>query len=152
MANHNPPVNGFDKHPENIRPNIQGRPKKVRSIADALRHIGEQHIPASIRGKLPEHIQSSKSMHDALMKIIWLRALAGEPWAVQFVAERTEGKVADRVQVEGTETMRFEFVVLQPGQLPAAKQALREAEAKEVTAVQAEDGTVVVGEAVPDAD
>jgi hypothetical protein len=35
-----------------------------------------------------------------MVKVLWNAALKGEPWAMQFVAERTEGKVTQPIEAE----------------------------------------------------
>ena len=104
---------GFDP-----RRNLRGRKLKpgVLQIPDILRMLGQEEIPTSIKGKLPEHIRTSKDMLTALMRVTFLRAIQGESWAVQFVAERTEGKVKDVVEMQGGETLRIveEIIEVQP--------------------------------------
>jgi len=80
--------------------NPSGRPPKAVCIPDILGRIGNEALPEELRGKLPEHIKDSPNMLTALMRVTYLRALQGESWAVQFVSERTEGKVKDVVAVE----------------------------------------------------
>ena len=36
-----------------------------------------------------------------LSKIVWQKALIGEPWAVQFIAERVEGKITQPLEHSG---------------------------------------------------
>ena len=36
-----------------------------------------------------------------LVKSVWKKAIEGESWAVNFIAERTEGKVAQQIGIDG---------------------------------------------------
>jgi hypothetical protein len=85
----------------------KGRGKNHLKIPDLLLKIGAENLPAEIRGKLPEHIRTSKTMLGALMRSVYVRAIRGESWAVQFIAERTEGKVTDKLQVEGGQRLEI---------------------------------------------
>jgi hypothetical protein len=44
-----------------------------------------------------------------MVKVLWNAAMKGEPWAVQFIAERTEGKVTQPVSGELSHTLKFSF-------------------------------------------
>ena len=61
--------------------NPNGRPKGVQSIPDILRKIGDE-----------EGTLDGKSKLDVIMYKVFQYALEGKPWAVQFIADRTEGK------------------------------------------------------------
>jgi hypothetical protein len=98
---------GSFKKGNDPRRNTRGRGRQALQIPDLLRRIGEDKLPAEIAGKLPEHIRSSKTMLQALMRATYLRALQGESWAVQFVAERTEGKVKDVLSLEGGQRLEI---------------------------------------------
>lgn len=60
--------------------NPNGRPPKPRCIVDALRSIGS------------EPFGEYESRIEALCRLVYELALKGTPWAVQFIADRTEGK------------------------------------------------------------
>lgn len=64
--------------------NPNGRPKGVQSIPDILRKIGEE-----------EGTLDGKSKLDVIMYKVFQYALEGKPWAVQFIADRTEGKAKE---------------------------------------------------------
>jgi len=66
--------------------NPAGRPPKARCIPDILKLIGDE---IDSRSGLPNI--------EALMRIVYKKALRGIPWAVSFVAERTEGRVAQYI-------------------------------------------------------
>ena len=89
------------------RRNSTGKNRKHPLISDMLYRIGNERLPKELKGKLPEHIQACKTLREALMRVTYLRAIQGESWAVQFVAERTEGKVKDRLEVEGGQRLEI---------------------------------------------
>ena len=65
------------------RRNTKGNPGS-RRIPDILRKIGAQQKQTSELGKA-EKI-------DVLLNVVYNLALQGEKWAVEFIADRTEGK------------------------------------------------------------
>jgi len=67
--------------------NPNGRPKGVQSIPDILRKIGDEEGTADGKSKL-----------DVIMYKVFQFALEGKPWAVQFIADRTEGRALERVE------------------------------------------------------
>ena len=72
--------------PGEIR-NPKGRPKKDRCIPDILRAIGEE--AGTTDGELTKL--------DVVMRNVYKYAVQGKQWAVQFIADRTEGKAFERV-------------------------------------------------------
>ena len=68
--------------------NPNGRPPKPRCIVDALRSIGN------------EPFGEYESRIEALCRLVYDLALKGTPWAVQFIADRTEGKPIQSAIVE----------------------------------------------------
>jgi len=64
-------------------PNINrsGRPPKDLAIADLLRAESLEIDP-----------DTGKTKREALVKLIYDKALKGERWACEFIADRTEGK------------------------------------------------------------
>ena len=74
----------------------KGRPKGVQSIPDILRKIGEED------GTL-----DGKSKLDVIMYKVYQFALEGKPWAVQFIADRTEGKALERIETTYKEPIRL---------------------------------------------
>ena len=64
--------------------NPNGRPKGTRSIPDILKKIGDE-----------EGTLDGKSKLDVIMYKVFQFALEGKPWAVQFIADRTEGKAKE---------------------------------------------------------
>lgn len=68
--------------------NPNGRPKGSQSIPDLLRRIGEE-----------EGLKDgSKNKLEVVMSKVFGYALEGRAWAVQFIADRTEGKPKEFVE------------------------------------------------------
>ena len=63
-----------------------GRPKGVQSIPDILREIGKEDGTVTGLNKL-----------EVVMRKVFQFAVEGRPWAVQFIADRTEGKALERI-------------------------------------------------------
>jgi hypothetical protein len=61
--------------------NPKGRPKGSSSIKDHLRRIGDEILEGS-----------DMSKDEAIMRKVYKLAFEGQPWAVQFIADRKEGK------------------------------------------------------------
>ena len=81
--------------------NPNGRPKGVQSIPDILRKIGEEEGTKS--GDL------TKLQY--VMRKVFDFAVEGRPWAVQFIADRTEGKAVERY----SDVSNLEDVLLEVG-------------------------------------
>ena len=64
--------------------NPNGRPLKIKTIPDILHKIGEE-----------EGTVDGKTKLDVIMYKVFQYALEGKPWAVQFIADRTEGKAKE---------------------------------------------------------
>jgi hypothetical protein len=76
-----------NKRPEHLwKPgqsgNAKGRPPKVKCIPDILNKIGAELAPDGQSTKL-----------DVVLEKVYALAMDGTPWAVEFIAERTEGRV-----------------------------------------------------------
>ena len=69
----------FKQNDPNI--NRKGRPTKDQAISDLLRSESLEIDP-----------ESGKTKREALVRVIYDRALNGERWACEFIADRTEGK------------------------------------------------------------
>ena len=94
-------------NPQNLKPfkkgqsgNPKGRPKKGHAIADILNEIGEEKV--TVNG-----LETTKK-RVVLMKV-YAEALKGQNWAVHFIADRTEGKAVEKIEVNDT-TIRVGFV------------------------------------------
>ena len=46
-----------------------------------------------------------------LVKSVWGKAIAGEAWAVNFIAERVEGKIAQPLDMAGDINVRVERII-----------------------------------------
>lgn len=86
-------------NPQNLKPfkkgqsgNPAGRPKKGSAIADILNDIGNETIV----------IKDGKEItkRQAVLYKVYEHAVKGESWAVNFIADRTEGKALERVQTQ----------------------------------------------------
>ena len=84
------------KREANLRPvkpgqvlNPKGRPPKVKCIPDILEKLGKEVSE-----------KNGKTNLENLMRSVYLHAMRGHGWALQFIAERTEGKVTDKLQVD----------------------------------------------------
>lgn len=93
-----PKAKGFTKGDPRI--NRKGRPKVAKSIPDNLRKIGAASIPTSLRPALHAWVGSSPNLLITLLRRVYLSAIGGDMEAVKFIAERTEGKVKDVLQME----------------------------------------------------
>ena len=90
---------GFKDNPKNINKN--GRPKGTTSIPDLLRRIGEEDIPEELKDVLKKQFNpddvDNMNMQEAILRTTYMYAISGKPWAVQFIADRTEGKALERI-------------------------------------------------------
>lgn len=80
--------------------NPAGRPKGVKTMADILRRIGKVVAPESTRLRLSKLFGKEMpklTMQEAVLWRVYEAALRGYPWAVKFIAERTEGKVKETI-------------------------------------------------------
>ncbi|MGD9488757.1 MAG: DUF5681 domain-containing protein [Calditrichaceae bacterium] len=64
--------------------NRSGRPKKGLAIADIL------------NSKLDE-VEDGRTHREMILEKVISLALAGERWAIEFIADRTEGKALERM-------------------------------------------------------
>ena len=81
----------------------KGRPRKEYCIPNLLRDIGKQETPESIEKPVRKmfNIPKNKVLTnlDVVLYRIYSDALKGKPHAVQFIADRTEGKALDHVEI-----------------------------------------------------
>ena len=73
----------------------KGRPKNTQSIPDMLQKIGEEYADNEESTKL-----------DVVLRKVFKYATQGKSWAVQFIADRTEGKAIERVQKQNIEAIK----------------------------------------------
>lgn len=67
--------------------NPSGRPPKIKCIPDILLSIGEEEIDTK---------EGNISKLEAVLRMVFKKAFEGQNWAVQFIADRTEGKAVER--------------------------------------------------------
>ncbi len=85
---------GFKEHPENINKNGQRNAESVaftRALRQALVDSGNE--PSSVRKLATQGM----TRYQAMIQSIWKKAERGTPWAVEFIAERTEGRVTQPI-------------------------------------------------------
>jgi len=75
--------------------NLKGRPKKGHAIAELLRTIGDAKTTQFIDG---EDVEISN--RELLLMNTYKRAIQGESWAVQFIADREEGKALQKMELD----------------------------------------------------
>ena len=69
--------------------NPNGRPKGTRSIPDMLLKIGAEEVTKD----------GQFNKQEVVLRRVFEYALEGKSWAVEFIADRTEGKVRQELQV-----------------------------------------------------
>ena len=75
--------------------NPKGRTPNEKSMAGALRSIGTEEIQIEIDGKMV-----TMSKLEAIGRKVFQSAFAGHSWAVNFIAERLDGKVPTPIGIE----------------------------------------------------
>jgi hypothetical protein len=91
------PINGFKKGQSG---NPKGRPKGIKTIPEMLREIGDRPVDDVLLAKLhslygPAH--NPKTLHEAMLMAATKDAAKGDKDAREFIANRTEGKVTDKL-------------------------------------------------------
>jgi len=81
--------------------NPKGRAKKEKYIPDILLKIGKEFTTKKVDELLLKFFPEIKdiNMLEAVLRMVYIHALKGNAWALQFIAERTEGKVPDQIDV-----------------------------------------------------
>ncbi|MBT3421198.1 MAG: hypothetical protein HOB17_12390 [Candidatus Marinimicrobia bacterium] len=81
--------------------NPKGRPKKDKCIPDLLRKIGEFQAPEELYDRVIEYFELPKdatlTMAEAVCMVVYMKALEGQSWAINFIVDRTEGKPAQTI-------------------------------------------------------
>ena len=87
-----------------VSANPLGRPKKIKCIPDILRKIGDMIAPEDIQNKMRHRFHSKEklTMQQAVLMMTYDLAAHGTEWAVEFIAERTEGKAVQIMDVATT--------------------------------------------------
>ena len=80
--------------------NKEGRPPAAKCIPDLLRKFGALKCPDDFTKRFERLFPEVKdlTLSDAVILKVYEQALEGEAWAINFIAERTEGKVAQTLQ------------------------------------------------------
>lgn len=89
-----------------------GRPKNALLIPDVLRAIGNEPVPPVLLAQLqaswgPDF--KPANMREAALRVTYAQYAKGDPAAREFVANRTEGKVADFVRTEDVTPTKIVF-------------------------------------------
>lgn len=92
--------------------NPKGRPKGIKTIPQMLREIGDRPVDDVLLAKLhakygPAH--NPKTLHEAMLMAAAKDAAQGDEHARTFIAERTEGKVTDRLDVSDVTPTKIVF-------------------------------------------
>lgn len=89
----------------------KGRPKGGQSIPDLLKRIGEEGIPIELQQKVKLAFDDvdTKDMTfmEAVMRTTMMYAISGKPWAVQFIADRLEGRPLQAMSIESHEPIQL---------------------------------------------
>ena len=86
--------------------NPKGRPKKEICIPDILNRIGDEEVT--------DKKGNTICKREAVLRSVYSRAVKGENWAVQFIADRTEGKAVERMITQKTK----DKIILNPRKKP----------------------------------
>lgn len=92
--------------------NPNGRPKTAKCIPEILREIGDRPVDPWLLTQLhskygPNH--NPKTMREAMLMAAAYDAANGDEHARAFIAERTEGKVTDRLEMEDVTPTKIVF-------------------------------------------
>jgi hypothetical protein len=94
--------------------NPGGRPKGLKYISDILNQLGcfdaPEELVKKMRLQLPQ-LSEKCTLQDAVWARVYLEALSGESWAIQLIAERTEGKVKQTNELTGADGAAITFTV-----------------------------------------
>lgn len=76
--------------------------RKTNSIKQTLNMLHSEPAPAVIMQTFQKYWPHIKSMtmKEAWMRVIYLEALSGQPWATNFIAYRTEGPVDSKADTD----------------------------------------------------
>ena len=81
-----------------------GRLAFIRTLKEMIVAEGETKHTTLIEG---QKVTFTKAQW--MVKVLWNEAMKGEAWAVQFIAEKVEGKVTQPITGELSHTLKFEF-------------------------------------------
>ena len=91
--------------------NPNGRPRGTQSIPDMLKRIGEEDVPDVLNERVQELFGKADigeiTMLEAVMRTTMMYAIQGKSWAVQFLADRLEGKPRQTIELEQHEPIQL---------------------------------------------
>ena len=84
-----------------------GRPKGSQTIATMLKNIGQEDVPPELKervNKLFNQVDTEEmTMIEAILRTTMMYAVQGKQWAVQFIADRTEGRPIQTIGISETD-------------------------------------------------
>ena len=90
-----------------------GRPPKARCIPEILQELGAADCPETLTERitraLPHLAGRELTLQQACMAMTYVQALKGERWALEFIADRTEGKPEQAITQETVSSVKFVF-------------------------------------------
>ena len=117
MSSSDKPVLTGDNRHENgqfkkgMSGNPSGRPKGSMSIPDMLKRIGEEEVPNELQDRVQRLFGEAEigkiSMLEAVMRTTMMYAIQGKSWAVQFLADRLEGRPRQTIELESHEPVHL---------------------------------------------
>jgi len=102
-------IKGENKGWANLKPakkgevrNPKGRPKKDKCIPDILRMVGEEELPEKLLEQVKKFYPDKKKMShiEAIQRLVYIHAIKGEGWAFNYIADRTEGKPKQSIDIK----------------------------------------------------
>jgi len=100
--------------------NPSGRPPKARCIPDILEKLSNEGIandpliPAKLKKQFLDDGRRDATKLETLLRLVYLYALQGKPWAVQFLADRTEGKPRQPIDVNDDRVTDITVEIVRP--------------------------------------
>lgn len=96
MANHNPPVNGFDKRPDDGNKN--GRPPREWTWKGLLEEAAEEVIELKNNEGV---VVSQGKLREVVTKRVWNMAANGDMTAIKEIMNRMDGMPAQTLNHDG---------------------------------------------------